>query len=77
MEKAKQNDNDQPRTVKNLNVQVPIDVMGRVNARAELLGINQQECVIDCLEQVTADLVAKQDELKRTYASRQTMKSKK
>ena len=50
------------------------DLLGRVNAKAELLGIGQQAFVIEALEEATKDLVETQERVRRERNAKRSVR---
>jgi len=50
------------------------DLLGRVNAKAELLGIGQQMFVIEALEEATKDLVEVQEKVRRERNAKRSVR---
>lgn len=60
-----------PKKSKSLSVKVlPADLLARVNAKAELQGVDQPTFVIEALEEATKDMIETQERVRRERALR-------
>ena len=60
---------------KSLSVKVlPADLLARVNAKAELQGVDQPTFVIEALEEATKDMIETQQRIRRERALRKETK---